>query len=78
VGRFCATESCRKGINEKGQPYTFHTPLRLAIYPQFGSVDGLMTAWVCDVCGYDSSVESFRTSPEFSYAAHLKRISENG
>ena len=45
-------------------------PLRLAGYPQPNAAGGVLMAWLCDRCGYDSSVDAFASRPEYSYTGY--------
>ena len=73
MSRLCKTPSCTKGIDENGREFVRQLPLRLGFYPQPNTSDGWLMAWLCDECGYDSSLEAFASRPEFSYTAYRER-----
>lgn len=65
--RLCPRPSCMSFVDEDGEERKLQTPLWLMAYHQPGTNDGLLFAWVCKVCGYDSSLEAFASRPEYSW-----------
>ena len=71
MSRLCL--HCTSDTNEDGKVVKLQVPLRLAGYPQLNAPGGILMAWLCDRCGYDSSAESFASRPELSYGAYRQR-----
>lgn len=59
----CPSDQCATVINEKGEKVAAFVPLRFAPYRQPGTERGLLFAWFCVECGYDSSRERFPSKP---------------
>jgi hypothetical protein len=61
----CPSEQCATTLNEKGETVRIFIPLYFAAYHQHGTERGLLFAWFCKECGYDSSVERFPDRPQY-------------
>ena len=62
---------CVTDIDEDGNEIKIQIPIRLASYPQPNTTGGgILLAWVCDRCDYDSTIERFASHPEWTYSAY--------
>lgn len=69
---------CVTDVDDDGKAIKIQIPIDLAFYPQFNADGGMMAAWVCRRCGFDDSIERFKSRPEFSYTAYRQRIGDKG
>ena len=66
---------CVTDTDEDGNEVKIQIPIRLAGYPQPNTTGGgMLLAWVCDRCGYDSTIERFASHPEWTYSAYKNRV----